>query len=210
MSPAHDASSTRQRLLEAAAHVFAEHGFAGASIRDICTRAEANVAAVNYHFGGKDDLATAVMQVPLQRLEASIPAFTEPALPLGEALCRMYQGMLAPLRHGSLEAAAMRAMARCMSAPQPAEPRPDDAVIHRHHAALAALVARHLPPEVKPEAISALCGALVGMAMHAVMGHVRGGTLPRMWSGSGDAAVEALAGRLARYGAAIVATEARS
>ncbi|HET7833949.1 MAG TPA: CerR family C-terminal domain-containing protein [Gallionella sp.] len=47
---------TRARLLDAAREVFAEYGFQGATVREICRRADANVAAVNYHFGSKDDL----------------------------------------------------------------------------------------------------------------------------------------------------------
>jgi AcrR family transcriptional regulator len=48
-----DGAETRERLLEAAGEVFAERGYRLARIVDICSRAEANVAAVNYHFGGK-------------------------------------------------------------------------------------------------------------------------------------------------------------
>lgn len=47
---------TRERLLDAAREVFSQHGFQGATVREICRRAEANVAAVNYHFGSKDGL----------------------------------------------------------------------------------------------------------------------------------------------------------
>jgi AcrR family transcriptional regulator len=47
---------TRARLLEAARDVFAQEGFQGATVREICRRAEANVAAVSYHFGSKDGL----------------------------------------------------------------------------------------------------------------------------------------------------------
>lgn len=47
---------TRFRLLEAAGEEFAANGFDSARIRDICQRAGANVAAVNYHFGGKEHL----------------------------------------------------------------------------------------------------------------------------------------------------------
>lgn len=53
---------TRMRLLSAAGEVFAEQGFRRATIRDICSRADANIAAVNYHFGDKEKLYVAVMQ----------------------------------------------------------------------------------------------------------------------------------------------------
>src|SRR3954451_22867648 len=53
---------TRQRLLEVAGEVFAEQGFKNATVRDICKRADANVAAVNYHFGDKEGLYNATLQ----------------------------------------------------------------------------------------------------------------------------------------------------
>jgi AcrR family transcriptional regulator len=46
----------QERLLEAAEQVFAEKGFKAASVRDICKLANANIAAVNYHFGDKERL----------------------------------------------------------------------------------------------------------------------------------------------------------
>lgn len=52
---------TRGALIAAATEVFAEHGFREATVRDICARAHANVAAVNYHFGDKEALYAAVL-----------------------------------------------------------------------------------------------------------------------------------------------------
>ncbi|WP_285906581.1 TetR/AcrR family transcriptional regulator [Pseudodesulfovibrio pelocollis] len=54
--------NTKDALLAAAIEVFADKGFDAATVRDICGRARANVAAVNYHFGGKDALYVAVLR----------------------------------------------------------------------------------------------------------------------------------------------------
>lgn len=54
-------SDTRQRLIEAAGEVFADVGFRAATVRAICSRAGANVAAVNYHFGDKEALYLEVL-----------------------------------------------------------------------------------------------------------------------------------------------------
>ena len=59
-------------MLKAAREVFSQHSFQGATVREICRRAEANVAAVNYHFGSKDKLlAEALNFAPLAALQAS-------------------------------------------------------------------------------------------------------------------------------------------
>ena len=63
MSQSTDANlGTRGRLLEVAGEVFAELGFRNATVRDICRRAESNVAAVNYHFGDKERLYSEVVR----------------------------------------------------------------------------------------------------------------------------------------------------
>ena len=56
------ADRTRAKLLEAAREVFAECGYYDTTIREICRRAHANIAAVNYHYRGKLGLYTAVLR----------------------------------------------------------------------------------------------------------------------------------------------------
>jgi AcrR family transcriptional regulator len=55
-------SSTRERLLQAATRLFADNGYRGAPVRDICNLAGANPGAVSYHFGGKRQLYRAVLR----------------------------------------------------------------------------------------------------------------------------------------------------
>ena len=59
--------STRTRIIEAAGEVFAEKGFADGTVREICQRAGANVAAVNYHFRDKEELLFAAVK---ERIDA--------------------------------------------------------------------------------------------------------------------------------------------
>jgi AcrR family transcriptional regulator len=62
--------STKQRILEAAEDLFARHGFAGASLRQVTAAANVNLAAVNYHFGSKDRLIEEVFRRRLDELNA--------------------------------------------------------------------------------------------------------------------------------------------
>src|ERR1700691_6458239 len=47
---------TRTSILDAAERLYADRGFADVTMRDIVAAAGVNLAAVNYHFGSKDEL----------------------------------------------------------------------------------------------------------------------------------------------------------
>ena len=55
-------NDTRTRILHVAAEVFADFGFERATVRVICERASVNVAAINYHFGDKENLYIEVLK----------------------------------------------------------------------------------------------------------------------------------------------------
>jgi len=62
------APETRDRILDAAETLFVEHGLEATSMRMITSRAGANLAAVNYHFGSKDALIQEVFRRRLTEL----------------------------------------------------------------------------------------------------------------------------------------------
>ena len=95
--------STKDRILGAAEELFAQFGFSGTSLRQVTSRADVNIAAVNYHFGSKENLVNEVFRrrmdemsaQRLQRLRAAVTgnpcelehvlaAFVEPALALAQ------------------------------------------------------------------------------------------------------------------------------
>jgi AcrR family transcriptional regulator len=63
----------REKILDAAGRVFAERGYKSATIRQICQAAEANVAAVNYYFGDKQQLYLETVKQAHRRLSTQFP-----------------------------------------------------------------------------------------------------------------------------------------
>jgi TetR/AcrR family transcriptional regulator, regulator of cefoperazone and chloramphenicol sensitivity len=55
-------SKTQKRIVAAASEIFANNGYRHSTIRAISDRASVNVAAINYHFGGKKNLYLAVLK----------------------------------------------------------------------------------------------------------------------------------------------------
>jgi AcrR family transcriptional regulator len=86
-------SGTPDRLRAAARRLFAEQGYAGTSVRQIVRLARANLGAVTYHFGGKEQLYHAVLTeavAPLADRVAQAAAGTGSSLDRLEAVVRAY------------------------------------------------------------------------------------------------------------------------
>src|ERR1044071_7735015 len=109
-----DTLETRQKLLETAGELFAEQGFRNANVREICRRAHANIAAINYHFGDKQRLYAEVLHfahactVPIEEVRQVLQAPVSPA----ERLRLFIEGFLKSILASGRPAWAGRLMAR--------------------------------------------------------------------------------------------------
>jgi AcrR family transcriptional regulator len=168
-------AQTPERILDASERLFSERGYSATSVRNITTEARCNVAAVNYHFGGKDKLYREMFRRRLRTLRDRRIASIRDALP-------------AAGNPASLEE-FLRAFAREFIEPLVAAPdapgQPDDSVgftlITRE------LVDRHLPHEFikemfEPvetawsEALARFCPGLdeesARLCMHSMVGQL--------------------------------------
>src|SRR6185503_18309631 len=66
------AEGPRERILDAALDLFGERGLNGTTVRDIAARAKVNVAAISYHFGGKDELYREVAGMVIGSIESRV------------------------------------------------------------------------------------------------------------------------------------------
>lgn len=72
-------TETQIEIIKAAEVEFAQHGFAGASVREITKRAKVNIAAINYHFGGKRELFKAMVRYRIEPINAKRIAMLDAA-----------------------------------------------------------------------------------------------------------------------------------
>lgn len=91
-------ADTRERILAAAAEVFAENGFAGAGVDEIARRCGVNKAMLYYHVGDKQTLYTAVLVRNIDRAREVIEAALEAARDPEERLSAMLRALTTIVR----------------------------------------------------------------------------------------------------------------
>jgi len=113
----HPHFSTKERILSAAEELFARHGFAGASLRAVTATANVNLAAVNYHFGSKENLINEVFRRRLddlnsQRQQALQAVTVRPGYTLEDVLDAFVRPALALSQDNKGGAGFVRVLAR--------------------------------------------------------------------------------------------------
>lgn len=206
--PARDGHDARSRLILSALQLFAAKGYEGATTREICESAGANISAIRYYFGDKAGLYRAAFTEPMGDMPCGANLGVYADLPLPEALQRLFRDFLEPLKRGEVFQLVMKLHFREMIEPTGAWKEEIDAEIKPHHEALVAMLTRHLGLPGIDADVHRLAFAIIGMAVHFYVGLEPVSTIAPEVLGSAPA-IDVLVERLAGYAESMVAGEAR-
>lgn len=201
-------AETRQRLLEAGGEIFAENGFHKATVRDICGRAGANVAAVNYHFGDKEGLYRATLRHYLRLAFEKYPPDMglAPGATADQRLAAFVRSFLfrvlgegAPAWHGKL-------MSREMIEPTGALDELIDEIVRPHAMRLAGILRELLgPARAADEALIRRC--VFSIVGQCIFYHHAAPVVERLFPGQrrgGTAEIEVLAAHVTQFSLAAI------
>jgi AcrR family transcriptional regulator len=174
-----DDLATRAKLIDAAGRIFADRGFHSATIREICTEAGANVAAVNYHFRDKLGLYSSVLRELTRTAQAgsiiqALSAGGQPEERLRLVIAAMLHAMTSEVQGFRM----MRMMAHELSSPTPVLDQVIDEFILPTHLKLCETVGEILsaPPLDETTRLCAL--SIIGEVMHFAKGRP---VITRLW-----------------------------
>ena len=170
---------TQARLMDAALDLLAERGEDGVTLRELTDAADANVAAVSYHFGSLKSLFDAAIEHALERyLDAQQAAVSAvpPEATLEELAAAFARPMISALTKGGRDRAAIRIVARAAIDPPEGWDR-FDARFDEIRADVLRVLKTHLPGVRAPELIfrtRCAAGMLNWLALAPVGGELRG------------------------------------
>ena len=160
-------SDTRNRLLDAAGETFAEQGFQNSTVREICRRAGANIAAVNYHFGGKEELYAAVLTQTAQMALEQYPigGGVDPGSPACERLRAFIRAYLERLLDEGRPAWFGKLVAREMFEPTAALDKVAQVFAKPQYERLRTIVGELLGARAEPDLIRQTACSILGQCL---------------------------------------------
>lgn len=169
-NPRADGEATRQRLLDAALALFANQGFAQTSVREIAQAAQANVAAISYHFGDKAGLYRAVFFEPVSTVEEDLARYRGEHLTLTQALQGYYDVFLAPLLDGDTGRLCVKLRMREMLEPTGLWQEEIEHGLRPMHEQLVSVLCRHLGLDAADDDIHRLAISVMALGVQLHIG----------------------------------------
>ncbi len=163
---ANELDSKRERIADAAGELFAERGFDGTTVRDICQAADANVAAVNYYFGDKQRLyVEAVVRAHRWRMErVKLPEWNADT-PADEKLADFIKTFIRRVRSGPGDTWHTRLIMREIGNPSAACAELVQSSIRPQFEILTWILRELMPVETNEEQIRLTAFSIVGQCL---------------------------------------------
>ncbi|MDH3590526.1 MAG: CerR family C-terminal domain-containing protein [Planctomycetota bacterium] len=156
---------TRSRLLRAGAALFADQGFQETTIQQLATHAGANIAAVNYHFGGKAQLFVEVVMKAMEAASGPMPCLADdPGDPEGrlEAFITWHIQQVAAAHTKPL---FLQLTPQQMVGPESALDAMVERIVRPRHVALKEIVRALLPDDTPDDVVHACVRSIVGQSL---------------------------------------------
>ena len=202
-----DGAKARQNLLHAALRLFAEKGFSKTSTREIAQAASANIAAISYYFGDKAGLYRAAFTEPLGCTEDQRALYDQPGFTLRQSLQAFIGSFLAPMKQGELVQQCMRLHFREMLEPTGVWAEEINNDIKPAHAALVAVLVRHLGLSSADDALHRLAFSITGLPLQLFIARDCVQAISPQLIETPEA-IDAWADQMVRYAEAMVSIEA--
>lgn len=166
-----EAVAARTRLLHAALQLFAEHGFAKTSIRQIAQAAAVNPASISYYFGDKNGLYRAAFTEPMGS-PVSLDAWPQGTPPptLREVITLLIGSFMQPLHEGQLVELCMRLHFREMLDPTGLWEQELECDIKPAHAALVAFLCDEFGLKAADDDVHRLAMAITALSLQYYVG----------------------------------------
>ncbi|OOG48413.1 CerR family C-terminal domain-containing protein [Polaromonas sp. A23] len=201
-----DGAEARSHLLLTALRLFAERGFTKTSTREIALAAGVNIAAISYYFGDKAGLYRAVFTEPMGSAKDDIGLYDQPGFTLRQSLQGFVASFLNPMKQGEFIQQCTRLHFREMLEPTGVWAEELDQGIKPAHAALVAVLGRHLGVTRPDDDLHRLAFSITGLALQMyVTRDVIEGVRPQLLAT--PKAIDLWAARLVDFSEAMVAVE---
>jgi AcrR family transcriptional regulator len=164
--PPNDLDTKRERIVDAAGELFAERGFEGTTVRDICSAADANVAAVNYYFGDKQRLyVEAVVRAHRWRMErVKLPDWTSDT-PAEQKLADFIETFIRRVRSGPGDTWHTRLIMREIGNPSAACAELVQSSIRPQFEILISILRELVPTQMSEEKLRLTAFSIVGQCL---------------------------------------------
>ena len=167
--PANAQEPARARILQTAAELFAEHGYAATSVRKICDAAHVNVAMVNYYFHSKEELHLAAFDHARELAGASAPTVAEASaaadLPPAEQLRLAIEALVSDMLRCGSATLFSRLVARELLEPTAAIHKLAERNVRPQHALFTSLIRGVTGPAMPADVVQKCVFSVIGQAV---------------------------------------------